>query len=102
MARTSLFARLLALGAATGLVGCQSAPPMSKARFVEAAGSCALKATTYTYRDGYFVDEPLVDFSRELNPAKAVRCFDDALGQIDRRMTVRGAEHIGYIWEVRA
>jgi hypothetical protein len=75
---------------------------MSKARFAEAARRCELKATTYTYRDGYFLDEPLVDFTREPDPAKAVRCFDDALSEIDRTMTERGVDHIGYIWEIRA
>jgi muramidase (phage lysozyme) len=75
---------------------------MSEARFADAAGRCELKATTYTYRDGYFLDEPLVDFSRELDPSKALRCFNDALGQIDRGMTERGVAHISYIWEFRA
>jgi hypothetical protein len=84
------------------LGGChQSAPPMSKARFGEAARRCKLKATTYTYRDGFFLDEPLVDFSNEPDPQKAVSCFNDAMNEIDRAMAARGVYHIGYIWDVR-
>ena len=74
---------------------------MSKARFAEAAGRCQLRATAYTYRDGFFLDEPLVDFSKEPDPGKAVSCFNHALDQIDRAMTERGVDHISYIWEVR-
>jgi len=84
------------------LAGChQSAPPMSQERFTQAALRCHLKLTTYTYRDGVFLDEPLVDFSKEQDPGKAVSCFEDALGQIDRAMAERGIDHISYIWEVR-
>jgi hypothetical protein len=71
---------------------------MSKARFAEAAERCELKQTTYTYRDGWFLDEPLIDFTREPDPDKAVNCFNDALGQIDRAMNERGVDHISYFW----
>src|SRR3954470_11386839 len=84
------------------LSGChQSAPPMSKDRFAQAARRCYLKLTTYTFRDGVFLDEPLVDFSKESDPRKAVSCFNAALDEIDRSMTERGVDHISYIWEVR-
>lgn len=72
---------------------------MSEARFREAARRCQLKATTYLYRDGILLDEPLIDFSREPDPDRALSCFDKALEQIDRAMTERGADHISYIWE---
>ena len=74
---------------------------MSKGQFAEAARRCDLKATTYTYRDGFFLDEPLVDFSKEADPGKAVSCFNDALDQIDRAVMGRGIDHVSYIWEVR-
>ena len=74
---------------------------MSKKRFAEGARRCDLKATTYTYRDGPFLDEPLVDFSKEPDPAKAVSCFNDALDQIDRAVMGRGVKHVSYIWEVQ-
>jgi hypothetical protein len=74
---------------------------MSKGRFAQAARICRLKATTYTYRDGFFLDEPLVDFSKEPEPNKALGCFNRALDQIDRAMMVRGVDHVSYLWENR-
>ena len=101
MGGTNQAARLIAVSATMLLVGCQSAPPMSQERFAAAARKCQLKATTYLYRDGIFLDEPLVDFSREPDPDRAKSCFNDALDQIDRAMTERGVDHISYIWEWR-
>jgi len=60
-----------------------------------------LKATTYTYRDGLFVDEPLVDFTQERNPRKAHDCFNDALDKLDRAATAQGIKHISRMWEYR-
>ena len=74
---------------------------MSEERFAQAARTCHLELTTYTYRDGFFLDEPLVDFSREADPNKAKSCLNEALERIDRAMTARGVDHIGYIWEYR-
>lgn len=74
---------------------------MSKERFAEAARRCRLNATTYIYRDGLFFDEPLIDFSRERNSRSAKACFTNALHQIDRAVTERGAEHVSYIWQWR-
>lgn len=94
--------KLIALYSMIGLSGCgQSAPPISKALFGEAAKRCALRLTTYTYRDGLLLDEPLIDFSKEPDPLKARACFDAALEKIDREMTERGFDHISYIWEWR-
>lgn len=75
---------------------------MSHATFAEAAKRCDLSATTYTYRDGIFLDEPLVDFTKEPAPAKAETCFNLALEKIDGEATERGATHISYIWEFRS
>jgi hypothetical protein len=75
---------------------------MSKSMFLAAARKCSLRATTYLYRHGLLIDEPLIDFSKEPNPAKAHACFDAALDQLDRDATERGATHISYIWEWRA
>ena len=95
--------KLIALCSMIGLSGCgQSAPPMSRATFAEAARKCALRLTTYTYRDGLLLDEPLVDFTKEPEPAKAHACLNAALEMVDREMTARGVEHISYIWEWRA
>ena len=102
MGRMNRSGRLIGLAGTILLTGCQSAPPMSKERFAEAARRCRLKATTYTYRDGFLLDEPLVDFSREPNPGRAMSCFRDALEQIDRAMMERGVDHISYIWEWRS
>jgi len=74
---------------------------MSEATFAQAKQRCGLKATTYTYRDGIFLDEPLIDFSREDNPEAAHVCFNKALEAVDRAATERGATHISYIWEWR-
>ena len=74
---------------------------MSKQQFAAAAKRCDLRATTYTYRDGILLDEPLVDFSKEPDPDKAVRCFNDVLDQSDRALMEHGVEHISYIWETR-
>ena len=92
----------LVFGAAICLAGCQSAPPMPKATFQNAAGKCGLRATTYLYRDGILLDEPLIDFTKEPEPTKAQACFNAALQKVDREMTERGATHISYIWESRA
>ena len=89
---------------ATSLIlisACQSAPPMSQATFDKAAAQCGLRQTTYTHRDGFFLDEPLIDFSREANPHKANECFGEALEKLDMEMTANGADHISYIWEWR-
>jgi hypothetical protein len=98
MTRTPLFG-LLAMMCASG---CQSAPPMSHATFTDAAKRCELLATTYTYRDGIFLDEPLVDFTKEPASAKALTCFNLALEKIDREATERGATYIRRIWEFRS
>lgn len=74
---------------------------MSEATFAEARQQCGLTATTYIYRDGFFLDEPLVDFSRERDPDGAHNCFNKALEAADREATERGATHISYIWEWR-
>jgi hypothetical protein len=89
---------LLAMSAS----GCQSAPPLAEATFSEAAKRCHLQATTYTYRNGFLLDEPLVDFSKEAEPPKALKCFNLALEKIDREATARGATHISRIWKYRA
>lgn len=75
---------------------------MSEATFSDAARRCHLQATTYTYRDDVVLDEPLVDFTGEAEPAKALTCFNSALEKIDREATERGATHISRIWESRA
>jgi hypothetical protein len=75
---------------------------MSRATFAEAARKCTLHLTTYTYRDGLLLDEPLIDFTREPEPAKAHACFNAALEEVDREMTARGVKNISYIWEWRA
>ena len=103
MERKAKAVKLIALFGMIGLFGCdQSAPPMSKATFTEAARRCGLKATTYLYRDGVVLDEPLIDFTKELAPAKAHACFNSALEKRDREMIERGVKHISYIWEWRA
>ncbi|MBW6532680.1 hypothetical protein KZ820_18210 [Sphingomonas sp. RRHST34] len=95
--------KLIALCTMIGLSGCgQSLPPMSRALFGEAVKRCALRLTTYTYREGLLIDEPLVNFTKEPDPAKAHACFNAALDKITREMTERGVDHIGYIWESRA
>lgn len=93
---------IFAVSTAIGLFGCQSAPPLSRETFSEAANRCELTATTYTFRDGIFLDEPLIDFTREQPPSNAHECFNEALEQIDREKTKKGVEHISYIWEWRA
>jgi hypothetical protein len=75
---------------------------MSKATFMAAARKCDLGATTYLYRDGILIDEPLIDFTKEADPAKAHQCFNSALKEVDREAAERGASHISYIWEWRA
>ena len=75
---------------------------MPEETFSQAAGLCGLRATTYTFRHGILLDEPLVDFTQEPDPAKAHICFDGALDKIDRAKTERGVDHISYIWEWRA
>jgi hypothetical protein len=103
MERKARAVKLTALCTMIGLVGCgQSAPPMSRATFADAARRCALDLTTYTYRDGLVLDEPLIDFTKEPEPAKAHACFNAALEKVDREMTKRGVDHISYVWEWRA
>ena len=75
---------------------------MSKATFTSAAKKCDLRNTTYLYRDGILLDEPLIDFTKESSPAKAHECFNSALEDVDREATERGATHVSYIWEWRA
>ena len=75
---------------------------MSKAAFMSAAEKCGLRDTTYLYRDGILIDEPLIDFTKETDPAKAHECFNSALQDVDREATERGGKHISYIWEWRA
>jgi len=72
---------------------------MSQEIFSSAAKLCELRATTYTFRDGFFLDEPLIDFSHEPSPAEAHDCFNKALEEVDRAATERGVDHISYIWE---
>jgi hypothetical protein len=72
---------------------------MPRERFLQAAERCSLRATTYTYRDGIFIDEPVIDFTKEPNPSRAHRCFNQALDQIDRESP---EPRISYIWEWRA
>ena len=74
---------------------------MPRASFDDAARRCHLTATTYTYRHGFVLDEPLIDFTREAEPEKAMRCFDFALGKIDREASERGVTNTSYIWEYR-
>jgi hypothetical protein len=74
---------------------------MTKADFADAASRCSLRATTYLYRDGILVDEPLIDFTKESRPAEAMKCFEAAMEQIDRGATERGVVHISRIWEYR-
>mgnify|MGYP000557149898 CR=1 FL=1 len=82
------------------VVSCgQSAPPMSRETFETAARHCGLNATTYTYRDGWLLDEPLIDFSGEPKPDEAHQCFNRGLETADREMTERGVTSISYIWE---
>ena len=83
------------------ICGCeQSAPPMPKAFFDATVARCNLKSTIYTARDGIFIDEPLIDFSREKDPAQAHRCVNQALRKLDSEHLERtGAEHLSYIWE---
>ena len=75
---------------------------MPKATFLAAARKCALLATTYLYRHGFLLDEPLIDFTKEPDPVKAQACFNAALEEVDREATDRGATNISYIWEWRA
>lgn len=75
---------------------------MSQTTFSDAARRCGLRATTYLYRNGILLDEPLIDFTKEPEPQEALRCFNAALEKIDRSMTERVVEHISYIWEWRA
>jgi len=94
---------LVALCSMIPLYGCsQSAPPMSRTTFAEAARRCALRVTTYTYRDGLLIDEPLIDFTEEREPAKAHACFNAALERVDQEIMARGVKHVSYIWEWRA
>ena len=83
------------------LTGCQSAPPLTREHFADASERCGLEATTYTYRDGFLTDEPLVDFTNEQNSTESYECFADALDKIDREMTESGVTHFSRIWEYR-
>jgi len=75
---------------------------MPKSLFDAAIARCHLQRTTYTSRNGWFLDEPLVDFSAEPNRDLAQQCFDKAREELDAAyMAKTGAAHVGYIWEVR-
>ena len=74
---------------------------MPEATFIAAKNKCVLRATTYRYRHGIIIDEPLIDFSKERDPTKASDCFDGALEQVGREATERSATHTSYIWESR-
>jgi hypothetical protein len=101
MVRNERLAQMLILLTLVSVSGCQSAPPMPKETFSQAAKLCDLRATTYTFRDGIFLDEPLIDFTKEADPLNARNCFNGALETVDRAKTDRGVDHISYIWEWR-
>lgn len=95
--------RLVLLIAGTGLISSscrQSAPAMPLQTFLEATRFCALHRTTYTSRHGWMLDEPLIDFSREVDPEKADQCFDRALTAVDTEVMKRDPHaSTAYIWE---
>jgi hypothetical protein len=74
---------------------------MPRKTFAAAAERCSLQSTTYTSRRGFFLDEPLIDFTHEPDSKKARSCFDKALEQIDLEELGRGTKGTGYIWEWR-
>jgi len=86
----------------TLLAACQSGSPMSRLYFEAAQKLCGFEATTYTPRDGFLLDEPLVDFSQGKDSRQAHDCFNRALEKLDRAATERGAIHISYIWEYKS
>jgi hypothetical protein len=83
--------------------GChQSTPAMPKWIFDAAVDRCHLEHTSYTSRKGWFLDEPLIDFSAEPDRAAAQVCFDKARDEIDSAyMAKTGATQVSYIWEAR-
>ncbi len=72
---------------------------MPETIFRKAVNICGLKQTTYLRRDGLFLDEPLINFSKETQLSNAHHCFNAALNKVDEALTAAGAKHVSYIWE---
>ena len=78
-------------------------PPMPKAAFVELARICNLNRTRYVPIYSLGSATVLIDFSGEVDPAAAHRCFNTHLDASDEVLLVNGKrpDQIGYIWDTR-
>ena len=88
------------------LAGCEERRPLPKDRYLEIAKRCGFTAVTYTSRKSFWKEEPLIDFSRERDPPKAMSCFHDTNVAIMQER-IKEAEpseselDVTFIWETR-
>jgi hypothetical protein len=94
--------RLIAILVLPSLGGCTKTEAFSEIQFRQISQRCGFTAVTYTphysFWSKYVSNVPLIDFSREKDPKRAHKCFNDQLFRVPAAFSGSGSARV---WDTR-